>query len=183
MPVETRNGATYRRKLPHFRTPGSIYHVRFSVFDRKRYFHCDGVFEEVERSLFYFHRSKLLLHAYVIMPNHVHSVLEPLPITLKSPRWSDYRNFHSLERIIKSVKGYTSREINKRLGTSGPLWRDEYFDRTIRGEKDLMEVIDYIHHNPVRWTLVQSPAEYRWSSAHTIYSGKAEYAGWFNWGS
>ena len=180
MPTKNRFGAVYRRRLPHYRTPGSLYHVRFSVIDHDRRLTFDWMFEEVEKALFYFHRRRIILHAYVIMPNHVHAVLKPLSIASDMAGGCDYRNYYELEAILKSLKGYTSRVINKKLGMSGSLWLDESFDRTIRNEKDLIEVIDYIHHNPVRWGMVRFPREYRWSSAATIYSGKPEYSSWFD---
>jgi hypothetical protein len=60
------------------------------------------------------------------------------------------------------------------------LWQDESFDRTIRNNRDLQGTIAYVHHNPVRWKLVEFPEQYRWSSLHTIYSGGEKYKGWFD---
>ena len=71
--------------------------------------------------------------------------------------------------------------VREGAGRCGNVWLKESFDRLIRGDKDLAEVIDYIHHNPVRWKLVGRPEEYRWSSLNTIYSGREEYRGWFDW--
>jgi len=41
------------------------------------------------------------------------------------------------------------------------LWQDESFDRSIRNMRDLENTINYLHHNPVRWKLVESPEQYR----------------------
>jgi REP element-mobilizing transposase RayT len=139
------------------------------------------MFEIVERSLLFGHKQTYLLHAYEIMCNHTHAVIEPLPSTPDPEGWTELRNYHRLEDILCGIKKHTSLEINRSLGRRGRFWMKEYFDRTIRGEKDLCEVIDYIHHNAVRWGLVEQPEEYRWPSLRTIYSGRPESDGWFDW--
>jgi REP element-mobilizing transposase RayT len=59
------------------------------------------------------------LHAWVIMSNHVHLLIEPhVP----------------LARINKSIKNYTAREANKILGLAGPFRQQESYDRWIRDE-------------------------------------------------
>ena len=176
---ETGSGARYQRRLPHLRSPGSVYHVRSSIHTLLGRFHEGWMFQIVEYSILFGHKKSNLVHAYVIMPNHIHLVIEPLPVTNTWHAWCDYREFHRLESIVRSPKSYSGRAINKRLERSGPVWRDEYFDRIIRDDTELDTVIDYIHHNPVRWGLVEQPEKYRWSSIHTIYSGKKSFADWF----
>ena len=170
----------YRRNLPHYRGPGAIYHVRLSV-QPPRELSADWMFEIVEKSLMFRHKQTYLLRAYEIMSNHTHAVIEPLPNTPNPEEWTELANFYRLEDILCGIKKHTSLDINRRLAKRGRLWMKEYFDRTIRGEKDLIEVIDYIHHNAVRWRLVERPEDYRWSSLRTIYSGRAEYDAWFDW--
>jgi putative transposase len=176
MVFETSSGARYQRRLPHFRSPGSVYHVRSSVNPLLGRFNEEWM---LEYSVLFGHKKTNLLHAYIIMPNHIHLVIEPLPVTNTWNAWCDYRQFHRLENIVRRLKSYSGRAINKRLKRSGPVWLDEYFDRIIRDDIDLDTVIDYIHHNPVRWGLVEQPEQYRWSSMHTIYSGRKSFADWF----
>jgi putative transposase len=77
------------------------------------------------------------LDCYVVMPNHVHAVVRPLqPAT------------DSLEKILRSWKGASSRWINELLGQSGALWQRESFDRIIRDEEHLWRVVQYIGSNP-----------------------------------
>jgi REP element-mobilizing transposase RayT len=57
---------------------------------------------------------------------------------------------HALPEIVKSWKGFTSREINKRAGKTGALWQDEYWDRLIRHEQHFFKVAEYIRENPVK---------------------------------
>jgi type I restriction enzyme R subunit len=57
---------------------------------------------------------------------------------------------HTLPEIMKSWKGFTAREINRRIGKTGTLWQDEYWDRLIRNETHFLRVVKYIQENPVK---------------------------------
>jgi len=71
-----------------------------------------------------------------------------------------------LSEIIHSWKSFTSKEINKRLKTSGSFWHREYYDTFIRNEKHNAAVMDYIAMNPVKAGFVKSPEEWKWSSVY-----------------
>jgi REP element-mobilizing transposase RayT len=178
----TKNGAYYRKKLPHYRSPGCIYHCRFSLNPLDACFRLneDWMLEIVEASILTEHKKECIIHAYVIMANHAHAVIQPIPKAKDLFAWCDYLEFYPLEEICGRIKGRSSFLINKHLGHCGRIWQRESFDRTIRNEADLEATIDYIHHNPVRWEIAASPEQYRWSSLQTIYSGKGEYRGWFD---
>jgi len=176
----SKGGYVYRRRLPHYRSPGCIYHSRFSVYPDFERFTQDWMFEVVESAILKHHKRECLILAYIIMANHAHVVMQPLPIANDPLKWCDYRAFYRLENITGRIKGRSSRIINQRIGRKGHIWQDESYDRTVRNERDLENVIDYVQHNPVRWRLVERPEQYRWSSAHTIYSGKEKYRGWFD---
>jgi REP element-mobilizing transposase RayT len=141
----------------------------------------DQEFKIIQDSILFVHKHWCVLWGYVIMPDHSHLVIQPRPESTDLASWCDYTQFYPVEGILGSIKKHTAREINKlRRRTGNPLWQDESYDRTVRNEKDLENLIDYIHGNPVRWKLVERPEDYPWSSAGTIYSGKREYAGWFD---
>jgi REP element-mobilizing transposase RayT len=85
------------------------------------------------------------------MPNHVHAVIEPLVPVVK---------------ITKSIKGFTSRGVNRILKRTGePLWQDETYDRWIRGPEERNRIIRYVEENPVAAGLVETAEQWRWSSA------------------
>lgn len=73
--------------------------------------------------------------AYVIMPNHVHILLQPI-------------NNHTVAKIISTIKSVSSHKINKLLMRSGRLWHIEYYDRIIRNRGHFENVISYIRKNP-----------------------------------
>jgi putative transposase len=91
------------------------------------------------------------LHAWVVMPNHVH-----LLCTTESP----------LSELVRKLKGPTAFRANKLLGLSGkPFWQQEYFDRGVRNDKEFEKIRHYIEWNPVKAALVARPEDYQWSSA------------------
>jgi REP element-mobilizing transposase RayT len=134
----------------------------------------------IEETILRHHKMECIIHAYVIMADHSHAIIQPLQKCKDPIAWSDYRMFYPLELITGKIKGRSARLIHQRLGRSGSLWQKESFDRTIRSGMDLKNAIDYLHHNPVRWNLVESPEQYRWSSLRTIYSGEEKYRGWLD---
>jgi putative transposase len=86
---------------------------------------------------------RLALITLVVMPNHVHAVLVQNP---------DY----SLEKLIRSWKTFTSRNINKLLVRSGSLWQRDYFDRLVRDETHLANCVRYVRRNPEKARLRNS---------------------------
>lgn len=92
------------------------------------------------------------LHAYVVMANHVHLLVQPHVAPSK---------------LLQSVKGFSAREANKALNRTGePFWQTESHDHWVRDEVEFERVRRYIENNPVRAGLVAKPEEYRWSSAY-----------------
>lgn len=106
----------------------------------------------VEDALKHFDGERYRLLAWVVMPNHVHVLVEPLP-------------GHTVSRIVQSWKSYTSKKVIRVLGLEGRFWQPEYFDRAIRDERHLANAVAYIHANPVRAGLAQSQEEWPFSSA------------------
>jgi type I restriction enzyme R subunit len=91
----------------------------------------------VEKALHHFDGERYHLGDYVIMPNHVHAIVEPI-------------NSYALPQIMKSWKGFSAREINKFLGTTGSVWLDESFDHIIRREHFFKKFGTYIRENPTK---------------------------------
>ena len=92
--------------------------------------------DEVQTALLFFDGQRYCLHAWVVMPNHVHALLTP------KAGWE-------LGRILHSWKSFTANECNKLLGRSGEFWQTETFDRFVRNEKHYQSAIAYIENNPV----------------------------------
>ncbi len=76
-----------------------------------------------------------IIYACVIMPNHVHMLIQPL-------------GSHELSRIMYEIKRSSAILINKRFGRTGKLWQSESFDRLVRSPAHLDNCLDYIKANP-----------------------------------
>jgi len=104
-------------------------------------------------ALLHFHEQQYRLDEWVIMPNHVHLVLWPMP------------NF-TLSDILRSRKRHMARQANQILGRTGDtFWQHESYDHWIRDDDEKARIRRYIRQNPVTAKLCQSPEEWRWGSA------------------
>jgi REP element-mobilizing transposase RayT len=173
----------YRGVLPHLRKAGCTYFVTFCLADvarrrgaeRKMMRESDDPIHiaessdlepssgacllsdpalamVVEDALLHFQGERYALSAWCVMPNHVHAVVTP---------WKD----HTLQMILKSWKGFSGHEINRRLSRNGPVWQKESFDHIVRSAEHLERFVGYVELNPVVAGFVSKPAEWRFSSA------------------
>ena len=95
-------------------------------------------------------QDEYLLHAWVVMPNHVHLLITPQV---------------EVAGLLRRLKGASARESNKLLGQTGrPFRQDESYDRLVRSALEFQRIENYILQNPVRAGLAQSSEEYPWSS-------------------
>jgi putative transposase len=92
-----------------------------------------------------------LLHAFVVMPNHVHLLATPAV---------------ALPKLTKSLKGITAKRANAMLGLTGTsFWQEKSYDHLVRNNLEFDKIRNYIERNPVRAGLVREAIAYRWSSA------------------
>ena len=112
----------------------------------------DRLAEIVQNSLLQFDSQRYALHAWCVMPNHVHALFTPF-VGFK------------MSSITHSWKSFTANQCNKVLGRTGRFWQKEPFDRYIRNERHYDNALAYIEHNPVKAGLCQRPEDWRWSSA------------------
>jgi REP element-mobilizing transposase RayT len=96
-------------------------------------------------------RKRYELHAWVVMPNHVHMLILPhVP----------------LPQITHWIKGRTAREANLLLERTGePFWQHESWDHWVRDEREFQRIVAYIEQNPVSAGLAGTPEGWPWSSA------------------
>jgi REP element-mobilizing transposase RayT len=87
--------------------------------------------------LFHFDGERYDIHAWVIMPNHVHLLLNC------RPEWD-------LSKILHSIKSFSSKQANALLDTSGKFWQTESYDHIVRNEQEYNRIIKYIVENPER---------------------------------
>ncbi len=105
----------------------------------------------VRDSIMHGARSDYDLHAWVIMPNHVHLLITPR--TEASP-------------FLRRLKGFSARQANLILGQTGqPFWQDESYDHLVRSGEEYRRIERYIVSNPIKAGLVRTVEEFPWSSA------------------
>lgn len=165
----------YRRNLPHWQSPGSVYFITSRT--SKDLVLSESARDIVFNSVLYWKDKKFNLYGAVVMPDHIHLILQPLekekhrqdrqdacPTSCATGRtgFQPVRTFFSLAEILHSIKSYSSNQINKVLKRSGTVWLDENFDRIVRDESELLEKMNYIMHNPVKVGLVDNPKDYKW---------------------
>jgi REP element-mobilizing transposase RayT len=147
----------WTRRLPHWVPENSIVFVTWTLEGKAKGRSCrwladPRIAQIVEEALLYgASQGKYDLHAWVIMPDHGHMVIEP-----KAP----------IQRIMQWLKSATAHRANAVLDRAGePFWMREYYDRWMRSDAEISKTIAYLEDNPVRAGLAASAEEYRWSSA------------------
>jgi putative DNA methylase len=91
------------------------------------------------------------MQAWVIMPNHIHLVVDVWDVPLA--------------KLINHWKGKSSRLANQLLRRGGKFWQADYYDIVVRDEAHLQRAIRYTEQNPVKAFLAQTAREWPWSSA------------------
>ncbi|MDX8409561.1 MAG: transposase [Mariprofundales bacterium] len=111
-----------------------------------------AIADMVEHTLRHFDGARYRLHAWCIMPNHVHIL-----VTL----WPKY----PLSSTLHTWKSFSAKKANSILNRKGEFWQAEYFDRAIRNEDHFVRTLEYIENNPIKAGLCQQATEWCWSSA------------------
>ena len=101
------------------------------------------------------------LHAWVIVPDHFHIVVDSQSTNISG--------------ILQRIKMDFGAHWRSRLGLkAGRVWQKRFWDHVIRDEADLLKHCDYIHYNPVKHGLVESPFEWPHSSIRQFYATESE---------
>jgi putative transposase len=134
-------------------SPPGTYFVTFSTWQRRRLFVVENYVRLFLQTLYRYRREgRFQLHAFVVMPEHVHLLLTP-------------PNDVTLEHAIQLIKGGYSHALGSILGRKREIWQRGFTDHRIRDEQDFVNHRNYIHRNPVERGFVNDPAEYRYCSA------------------
>ncbi|MBA3581218.1 MAG: transposase [Gammaproteobacteria bacterium] len=140
-------------RLPRFAIPGQPQHIIQRGDNRK------NIFRSKDDYPFYLEKLgeaadkySCDIHAYVLMPNHLHLLLTP-------------REENSISKVMQSVGRCYTQYFNDRYNRAGALWEGRYKATLIDSEQYLLTCMRYIELNPVRAPQkVKHPADYLWSS-------------------
>jgi len=150
-----------------------VYFVTFSIVEWLPVFVTEKTFRIVSESFNFCHQRKnLRIHAYVIMPTHLHAIVF-------DAEWNSER----LEQTLTDFRKFTGRQLTdwclhhgpqcfaETLAANAPadrehrFWQPSRHPETIESEPFWRQKLDYLHENPCRKGLVRRAVEWRFSSA------------------
>jgi len=155
-------------RKPRIHFPGAVYHVMLRGNGGQDIFFCPsdrirlyGLLQEgIEK---YKHR----VHAFCLMANHLHLLIQIAEIPLS--------------KIIQNISFRYTRYSNKTQKKTGHLFQGRYKAILIDADSYLLQLVRYIHNNPLRAKIVHTSEDYPWSSHHA-YLGRTVipwlYADW-----
>ncbi len=145
-------------RLPRLTVPGLPHHLIQRGNNRQQIF-LTPADRQFYLELLQEHASQfgVAIHAYVLMPNHVHVLVTP-------------GSQDALPKMMQAVGRRYVRRFNDSHGRTGTLWEGRYKSTMVQTERYLLACMVYIDLNPVRASLVPQPVDYAWSS-HGHYAG------------
>ncbi len=163
-----------RPTLFHVESGGVRYFLTFSL---KRGFVLDAHERAVVlESVLWGHPERWWLFGAVVMPDHVHMLIKPgvvknvesvecddcvgLETYAPKEREKEQERWLSISEIVKSIKLFTARRINKARGVRGALWDRDYYERSVRDEADFRVKLAYMERNPVKAGLVEDSRDW-----------------------
>ncbi len=145
-------------RKPRLHVPGAVYHVILRgnnqqdlFFGAADYIHLNQL---VDRSTTRLSES---VHAFCWMGNHIHIAVQVSDVPLG--------------RLVQWIASRYAYYLNRRLGRTGHVFERRYRAILVDADSYLLELVRYIHLNPVKAGIVQKPRSYIWSS-HRYYLGQ-----------
>ncbi len=140
--------------------PGAFYHVVTHGNGRIWLFKTDADYRKLldicgEYSIKY----RVNVHAFLLMRNHIHLVVETL-----EPNLSQF--------MCQFLRGYAM-YYNNKTNRCGSVFKTHYGAFLIQKDRYYENVIGYVYNNPVKAGIVENPYEYRWSSLYYIMNPEA----------
>ena len=145
-------------RKPRIHYPGACYHVMLRGNGGQDIFKDDTghtrflllLQENVERF-------SCRIHAFCLRSNHIHLAIQVSDI--------------SLSRIMQNICSRYTRNFNRKHGVTGHLFQGRFKALLLDADNYLLELVRYIHLNPVRAAMVELPENHPWevsSLSHEI---------------
>lgn len=141
--------------------PGGFYHITLRGNHQRAIF-----FAESDRNLLNVIVARNIenfgarLHAYCWMGNHIHMVIQVGAAPLANP--------------MRQIASEYARAMQVKLDTTGHFFERRYHAMLVDADSYLMELLRYVHLNPVRAGLVRDASQYQWSSHHVYIGERSE---------
>ena len=137
----------------------NIYHVMLRGINRQ------DIFEEDEDRRYFMSLLKeykatagFILHAFVLMSNHIHLLIEPKD--------------EPLDRIFRRIGTAYAMWYNRKYQRTGHLFQDRFRSENVENDQYFLTVLRYIIQNPMKAGMESRPGSYRWSSYLAYRQGK-----------
>jgi len=98
------------------------------------------------------------LFGFVVMDNHVHLVIQATEL-------------YDISKIMHCINLSFSKRYGFKYDWSGHVWQGRFKSELIETEEYILNCLEYIHNNPVRAGMVDSAADYFWSSYRFYHNG------------
>lgn len=126
--------------------------ITLPTFHRKRIFQNQLYGELLTEALFRIRQAQgVLLHDYVVMPDHVHLLLTAYGST-------------EIPALVQALQRDFAKELSGQYGYSGEVWEPSFRNGEVRSAEACAECVKHIHSNPVRVGFCEKPGEYILSS-------------------
>jgi len=141
--------------------PGGVYHVTLRGNHQQPIF-----FHRADRSLLDLIVARALerfdarLHAYCWMTNHLHLVIQA--------------GAEPISRPMHNIAAEFARAMQLKLETTGHFFERRYHATLVDTDAYMLELLRYVHCNPVCAKLAASPEDYRWSSHHNYVGNRTD---------
>ena len=133
-------------------TRDCVYFITASTWEKQPLLQSERMARLFIEVLFHYrNQNKYLLHEFVVMPNHFHLLIDPIPPV-------------TLEKALQFIKGGFSFRAKKELGFAGEIWQTSFYDHRVRDSGEYERFTHYIHQNPVKRGLALSNEDFPYSS-------------------
>ena len=129
------------------------YFVSTQTTGRRSFFRVERWARLMLSTLIHYDGTGYKLHAYVVMPDHLHLLLTP---------------FDSVEKSVQFIKGGFSFRAKRELEWNGEIWQPGFTDHRIRDEEDWLRHLEYIRTNPIEARLAEDVALYEFMGFPSI---------------
>lgn len=147
----------YQEDYPYFLTSSVIkWNPVFSIPETSQIVLDSLLFQQEQR--------QVTLYAYVIMKDHIHLIASGKGLSEKMRLFKSYTARKIIDLLEQQHNTLFLRYLGKNSRTNFQLWQDGFHPKQLVGDKMMIQKIEYIHANPVKY--VENPEDWKHSSIH-----------------
>lgn len=149
-------------RLPRIVLPNQPLHIMHRGNNRQEIFESEADMNRIIEDIMYaLSKTDCYLHAYVIMTNHLHLLITP-------------KDKAQLSKFMQTMANRYVRYFNSSRNRTGTIWEGRFKSSLVDSDNYLFTLYKYIEMNPIKANMVESIADYLWSSYHHNALGKTD---------